>query len=62
MVLCHGLIAVFGGGGLIVQKIMMHFTVDDILYWRKNGSILPRVLRVLDGGTDFPWVRDREGI
>lgn len=31
---------------------MMHFIVDDILYWKKDGSILPRQ-RILDERNRF---------
>lgn len=37
---------------LIVQKIMMHFTVDNISYWKEDGSVLPRQ-RILDGRNRF---------
>lgn len=32
---------------LILHKIVMHFIVDDILYWKKDGNILQRQ-RILD--------------
>ena len=44
---------------LIVQKITMHFTVDYILYWKKDRSILPRQ-RILDG-TDRFALGERKG-
>lgn len=37
----------------------MHFTVDDILYWKKDRSILPRQ-RILDG-TDRFALGERKG-
>lgn len=30
----------------------MHFTVNDILYWKEDGSVLPRQ-RILDGRNRF---------
>lgn len=31
---------------------MMHFTVDNISYWKEDGSVLPRQ-RILDGRNRF---------
>lgn len=41
---------------LIVQKITMRFTVDDIFYWKKDGRILPRQ-RILDARNRFASVK-----